>query len=171
MSRIQNLTVTNDRLRKALGNALSASAGGVASESVSKGNGEEDALTLIQATVTKWYSGTGKISANIDNQEITADLNYPFCSNDLFIGIIPDGSTSTDKDGLTYIRPSTTITANILRQGDTYLCLGFLRANTKTPDQNEILLQAGDNMITISPDFISINTPALYINGEHYEGH
>ena len=171
MSRIQNLTVTNDRLRKALGAAVSASADGVSSEGTSTSSKEDTRLTLIQAKVTRWYQGTGRISVNIDNQEITADLNYPFCSSDLFIGIIPDGSTSTDKDGLTYIRPNTSITANILRQGDTYLCLGFLRANAKTPDQNEILLQAGDNMITISPEFVSINTPALYINGEHYEGH
>lgn len=173
MGNIRNITVTDDRTRKAISNAFTNTL--VSNDGVFAGS--TDALSsittgkceLINATVKKWYLGLDKIVVTVNGSDVKADLNYPFMNPDYSICVVPDGDEAEDKDG-TYIVPSNQTIAHVLKQEENYCVIGFNRGNsTKASDVGEILLQAGNNQIAISKEFINIKTNALFINGVKQE--
>lgn len=165
MSSIRNITVTDARLREAVQ--------GVANNTINKSSGSVGvaqgvSCTLIEANVIKWYVGVDKAIIQVNNEEVEANINYPFINKEFIISALPRGDVVNGDDGA-YIKPEDTV-AHVLKYDKKYLVLGFKQAeSTKTSDIGEILLQAGDNCINICPDFVNISANALFINGKRYE--
>ena len=161
MGSVRNITVTDARLKEALHQVTNTSRGnsGTASQVVS------DSCTLLEAQVVKWYIGVDKIILLIGDEEVEAKYNYPFINKDFIISVLPEGDVVDDS----YIEPEDTI-AHVLKSKDDYLVLGFLQDNsTRSVGVGEILLQAGDNCISVCPDFINITSNALFVNGRKVE--
>ena len=170
MGDIKNITVTDSRVRHALSNVLQHSTpkgNGVSSETLTDNGVTCD---LLEATVKKWFVGIDKIIISINNEEVEAFINYPFMNTDYIISVVPEGKLVENSSEGAYIIPATETIANVLKYGDKYCVLGFKRGNsTKCSDVGEILLQAGDNKVIISKEYISIHTNALFINGVRKE--
>lgn len=159
MSSIRNITVTNARLREAIR--------GVANNTVGSSNNnttQEVPCKLLEANILKWYIGLDKVILKINDQEVEGNINYPFINKEFLISVLPNGEMVDGDDG-TYIVPDDTI-AYVLQYDKKYLVLGFKQdESTKTPDIGEILLQAGDNCINITSEFINITCNAFFVNG------
>ena len=173
MGNIRNITVTDDRTRKAISNAFTDTI--LNNEGVFSGSDNAASsivgkkCELINATVKKWYLGLDKLVITVNGSDVTAELNYPFMNPDYTICVVPEGTEAEDDKG-TYITPSNQTIAHVLKQDDEYCVIGFNRGNsTKASDIGEILLQAGNNQISISKEYINIKTNALYINGVKQE--
>lgn len=163
---IQNITVTNARLKRALANASGKRTGGT-SASASSESGETVPCKLYKTPVVKWYLGLDKVVVLVDEKEQEAFISYPYIDKDFVISACPDGSVVEAEDGA-YVVPSNT-TAYTLKVGEEFLVIGFKQnLSTLHPDYGEILLQAGENKIQITKEFINITTNNLYINGERH---
>lgn len=164
MSNIQNITVTDSRLRKAV-----QSVSGKNTNNKGTGNVETgDSCTLLEAQLVKWFIGLDKVIISVNDKEEEAFINYPFIDTDFIISVVPEGVVVESEEG-NYIEPTDT-RVNVLKYGEKYCVLGFKQgASTKSADVGEILLQAGNSSINISKQFINITTDALFINGVKYE--
>lgn len=161
MGSVRNITVTDARLKEALHQVTNVN------RSTTTDNGQiiSESCELLEALVKKWYIGVDKIILLIGDEEVEAKFNYPFINRDFIISVLPEGDVVDDS----YIEPEDTI-AHVLKSKDGYLVLGFLQDNsTRSVGVGEILLQAGDNSISVCPDFINITSNALFVNGRKIE--
>ena len=164
MGDIRNITVTDARLRKAVQSATDT----IQKNNNSGGVTREVSCTLIEATLLKWFIGVDKVIILVNDKEVEASINYPFIDKEFIISVTPMGEIVENEEG-SYIEPED-VKVNVLKYGEKYCVLGFKQGNsTKSADIGEILLQAGNTCVNISPYFININTDALFINGVKYE--
>lgn len=165
MSNIKNITVTDARLRKAVQNVSANTRQNTTSSGLVA---KADSCTLIEATLVKWFIGVDKVIILVNDEEVEASINYPFIDKEFIISVTPMGNIIEDEEG-SYIEPKD-VKVNVLKHGEKYCVLGFKQGDsTKSADIGEILLQAGNTCVNISPYFININTDALFINGVKYE--
>lgn len=163
---IQNITVTNARLKRALAKASTGKTGASTGASTTE-TGEGVPCKLYKAPVTRWYLGLDKVTVMVEEQEQEAIISYPYIDKDYVVSACPDGSIVEGEDGA-YVIPKDT-TSYVLKIGEEYLVIGFKQnLSTLHPDYGEILLQAGENKIQITKEFINITTNNLYINGERH---
>ena len=172
---MRSITTTDSRLVNALKNATNKGLETRTGNNTIKQNLEVSNVDLTTGTVTKWYKGIDKAVVLVDGVEVEAFLNYPFVDNDLIVSIVPDGQSKTDENG-TYIIPTHNVLCNILKYKHhsstdyQYCILGFKQGeSTKTSFMGEILLQAGNNQINISKEFINIKANMLFVNGVKYD--
>lgn len=161
MGSVRNITVTDARLKEALHQVTNVNR----FTTTDSGQIVSESCVLFEAPVKKWYIGVDKIILLIGDEEVEAKFNYPFINRDFIISVLPEGDVVDDS----YIEPEDTV-AHVLKSKDGYLVLGFLQDNsTKSVGVGEILLQAGDNSISVCPDFINVTTNALFVNGRKIE--
>ena len=161
MGSVRNITVTDARLKEALHHVASVNQGNIGSS----GQIISESCVLLEAQVVKWYIGIDKIIILVNDEEVEAKFNYPFINKDFIISVLPEGDLVDES----YIEPGDTW-VHVLSFEDKYLVLGFMQdTSTKSAGMGEILLQAGDNCISVCPDFINITANALFVNGRKVE--
>ena len=102
MGNIRNITVTDDRTRKAISNAFTDTI--LNNEGVFSGSDNAASnivgkkCELINATVKKWYLGLDKIVITVNGSDVKADLNYPFMNPDYSICVVPEGTEAEDDE-------------------------------------------------------------------------
>ena len=172
---MRNITTTDSRLVNALKKATTKGLEARTGNNTIKQNLEVSNVDLTEGAVTKWYKGIDKAVVLVDGVEVEAFFNYPFVDNDLIVSIVPNGTVNTDENG-TYIIPEHPVVCNVLKYKHhsstdyEYCILGFKQGeSTKSSYMGEILLQAGNNQINISKEFINIRANMLFINGVKYE--
>lgn len=160
-----NVTITNHRLEEGFKNLIEKTTKIPVSQLQQKVN--EEPIRICK--VTKFYNGIDILEIEIDSKNISkCYANYNIFDTNVNVTYAPKGNEGQDETGH-YIQPNKTIYCVAAKLSDNiYVNLGFIDRDNQNINFNhngELLIQVGNNKISITEDYLNIKTNNFFVNG------
>lgn len=160
-----NVTITNHRMEEGFKNIIEKTTKIPISQLQQKVNEE----TVKICRVTKFYNGIDILEIEVDSRNINkCYANYNIFDTNVNVTYTPKGNEGQDETGhfIQPFKPIYCVAAKL--SNNMYVNLGFIDRDNQNINFNhngELLLQVGDNKISITDDRLNIMSNRFFING------
>lgn len=164
MGNSNNVTITNHRLEEGFKKLIEKTTQIPVSQLQKKVT--EESIKI--GKVNKIYIGRDTLEIKIGDNKVKCYANYNIFDTIANVSYTPQGNEGKDKIGY-YIKPLKTIYCVAAKlSNDMYVNLGFIDRNNSNVNfcrNGELIIQVGDNKISITEDRLNILSDNFFVNG------